>query len=119
VTLSIVPRERGLTIGLVLPPGVAPARSSLPGVIRAGRWTATYVAPPPEGIAWEASFRDVAPQRLGGLRVTIASSRFPEGAGWQQLPAWLPQQTAAWSATATWVVRPDIGPAIAPVPPLR
>jgi hypothetical protein len=118
LTLSIVPRERGLTVGLVLPPGITPARSSLPGVVRAGRWTATYVAPPPEGIAWEASFRDVAPERLGDLRVTIASSRFPGGAGWQGLPAWLPQQTAVWSATATWVVRPDGGP-IAPVPPLR
>ena len=58
------------------PPGSTPARSSLPGVSRLGRWTATFVAGPPKGIAWEASLRGAA----GGsqdvsVAVTSAASR--------------------------------------------
>ena len=64
ITLSVVPREPGLTFTFVLPPGVSPARSSLPGLVRLGRWSATFIAPPPEGISWEASFRGASPEQL-------------------------------------------------------
>jgi hypothetical protein len=119
LTLSVVPREPGLTVNFVLPPGVVPARSNFPGRRRLGRWTATFVAPPEEGIAWQASFHDVLREQLDQSRVTVVSSRLPGGNGWQSLPSWLPQETAVWSASATWVVPATSGPAIAPVPPLR
>ena len=38
------------------PSGLEPARSNLPGVVRLGRWTATYRAPTPEGLVFRASF---------------------------------------------------------------
>jgi hypothetical protein len=51
--------------------------------------------------------------------VAVTSHRLPGGAGWQSLPAWLPQERTVWSASATWIVDPFAPPAIAPVPPLR
>jgi len=117
--LAVVPREPALTLSFVLPSGITPARSSLPGVMRLGRWTDTYVAPPAEGIAWEASFSESTAEQLRNTRVAVTSNGFPGGAGWQQLPAWLPQDTAVWSATSTWIVPATSAPAIAPVPALR
>jgi hypothetical protein len=118
LSLAMVPREPGLIFTFILPEGVIPARSSLPGIIRLGRWTATFVAPPAEGLAWHASFPAPAAS-LENLRIAVSSSRFPGGTGWQGLPAWLPQDTAVWSANATWVLLPQVIPAIAPVPSLR
>ena len=119
VRISLVPREPSLSVSFVLPPGLVPARSNFPGVLRSGRWTATFVAPPPEGIAWEASFATVAPAQLAGVRVAVTSSRIPGGSGWQQLPAWLPQERTVWTAWATWVLDPSAPPPLEPVPPLR
>jgi hypothetical protein len=118
LTVTVVPREPGLTLSFILPAGVAPARSSLPGVLRLGRWTATYIAPPPEGILFRASVGSGDPARLAGIRIVVTSQRFPDGEGWQRLPPWLPQEHAVWSADAIWVVNPSALP-LAPVPPLR
>jgi hypothetical protein len=119
VRLSLLPAEPSLSISLVLPPGLVPARSNLPGVLRSGRWTATFVAPPPEGIAWQASFASATPQQLAGLRVAVTTSGVPGGTGWQRLPAWLPQDLMVWTAWATWVLDPSAPPPLEPVPPLR
>ena len=119
IAISVVPREPGLTVSFVLPPGVTPARSNLPGVQRLRSWTATFIAPPPEGIAWEATFRGPVGDQLRDTRIAVTSPRIPGGQGWQSLPGWLPQDTAVWSATATWIVSAASVPTIAPVPPLR
>lgn len=119
LTLTLVPQHAGLTASLVLPAGAAPARTSLPGVVRLGRWTATYVAIPSGGITWEASFRGVTEAALRDTRVVVTTSRVPGGGGWQSLPGWLPQDTAVWSASAAWVLAPPPPGAIAPVPALR
>lgn len=119
VALTAVPRRPGLAVSFVLPAGVTPARSSLPGALRLGRWTATFVAPPADGIAWRASFSKVDAGRLRDIRVVVTDSGFPGGAGWQRLPDWLPQERAVWTATATWVVPAGAGRALEPVEPLR
>ena len=80
-----------------------PARSNLPGIVRSGRWTATYVAPPPEGIAFRASFTGVTAERLRETRVAVTSRGVPGGEGWQRLPPWLPQDRMVWTVRATWV----------------
>ena len=119
VTLSVVPREPGLVASFVLPAGVVPARSSLPGVVALGRWTASYVAVPPDGVVFDASFRGAVADGLRETRVKISSARFPGGSGWQRLPSWMPRETAVWSGEAVWIVPVPPAPAIAPVPPLR
>ncbi|CAN5668220.1 hypothetical protein BH24ACI5_BH24ACI5_10530 [soil metagenome] len=117
--ISLLPKEPSLSISFVLPPGIVPARSNLPGVLRSGRWTASFVAPPPEGIAWQASFAGTTTAQLAGLRVAVTTSGVPGGAGWQRLPPWLPQDHMVWTVWATWVLDPSVPPPIEPVPPLR
>lgn len=112
---TVVPSEPGLTITFVAPAGMKPARSNLPGVVRADRWIASYVAPPADGFVWRASLNTVDAGRLADTRILVTSGRFPGGAGWQSLPAWLPQERTVWTASATWILTPQLEPAI----PLR
>jgi hypothetical protein len=115
--VTVVPRHPGLAVSFVLPEGVAPARSNLPGVPRLGRWTATYVAPTPEGLVFRATFGSPDAARLRDLRVIATALGPSDGSGWQP-PSWLPQSRTAWTAEASWIVAPFALP-IAPVPPLR
>lgn len=117
LTMTIVPQAASLAASFVLPPGIEPARSNLPGVISHGRWQATFVSIPAEGITWRASFPRGKESLLPATRAKVVSSRYPGGEGWQSLPAWLPQEHAVWSMTVTWILEPPA--AIAPVPPLR
>jgi hypothetical protein len=117
LTVTVVPRHPGLAISFVLPDGVEPARSNLPGVPRLGRWTATYVAPPADGLVFRATFSSPDAAPLRNLRVVATAMGPADGSGWQP-PAWLPQTRTAWTAEASWIVAPFALP-IAPVPPLR
>ena len=119
VSATIIPRRRSLAISFVLPAGLTPLTSSFPGAERLGQWTATFIAPPPEGIAWRSTFSAADARRLRDLRIAITDSGFPDGNGWQRLPDWLPQEHTVWTATATWVVDPATLAPVEPVPPLR
>jgi hypothetical protein len=118
LTMTIVPREPGLTAIFVLPEGIAPAGSNFPGLVtRAGRWRVVYAGVPMDGVTWRASFKAGLESRLSEARAAVVSPRFPGGTGWQSLPAWLPQQNTVWHADVAWVLA--AAPPIAPVPPLR
>ncbi|PYR93056.1 MAG: hypothetical protein DMF84_10635 [Acidobacteria bacterium] len=117
LTITIVPQAASLAASFVLPQGIEPARTNLPGVISRGRWQATFVSLPAEGITWRASFPRGKESALPAARATIMSARYPGGEGWQSLPPWLPQEHAVWNMTVTWILEPPA--AIAPVPPLR
>jgi hypothetical protein len=120
--VTVVPKEPGIVVIFAAPPDVAPARSNLPGVVRLGRWRATYVAPRPEGVVWRASFTQPGAAALRDTRVVVISGRFPGGGGWQRLPAWLPHGRTVWTASAMWILPtpPPAPPAgLEPVPPLR
>jgi hypothetical protein len=119
LTLTAVPLRRGLAVSFVLPSGVTPARSSLPGAPRLGRWTASFIAPPAEGVSWHASFAGIEVNRLRDVVIAITDSGFPDGVTWQRLPAWVPGERAVWSAAATWVVPAAQARPLEPVPPLR
>jgi len=119
VTISVVPKEAALSVSFVLPAGITPTSSNFPGVVRLGRWTATFYAPPPEGIAWEASFASETPDALKATRVAITSSGLPGAPGWQRIPVWLPQERMVWNGWFTWVLDPSAPPPLEPVPPLR
>jgi len=117
LTMTIVPQTPGLTATFVLPDGVIPARSNFPGTNARGRWRATYIGIPSDGVTWTASFKSGVEAKLPAAVAVIASSRFPGGAGWQSLPAWLPQEHAVWRMDILWVVPPPA--VIPPVPPIR
>jgi Peptidase family M28 len=109
LAVTVVPQEPGIVVTFAAPPGVTPARSNLPGVARLGRWRATYFAPRPDGVVWRAAFAGADAAALGGVRVVVTTGRFPGGSGWQQLPAWLPQERTVWTGTAMWVLTPPAG----------
>jgi len=115
LSMTVVPKEPGLTVQFVLPEGMTPARSNLPGAIASGRWRAVFVAVPPEGVTWRASFSGRQDPRLANAQAAVTSVRFPGGSGWQSLPAWLPQEHAVWQMRVRWLLEHPI----APVPPLR
>lgn len=117
LSVTVVPRLPGVAIAFVLPAGTEPARSNIPGILRGGRWTATYIAPPPDGVLFRAGFKPLAAAALHGLRVIATATSSPGGEGWTA-PPWLPAARTAWTAEASWVVAPFDLP-IAPVPPLR
>jgi hypothetical protein len=114
LSVTVIPKRPGLAITFILPAGLEPARSSLPGIDRRGRWTATYIAPPAEGIVFRASFGKIAPPALRDLRI---AATVQGGRDWPP-PAWLVEARTAWTVDATWIVAPFDLP-IAPVPPLR
>lgn len=103
VAVTVVPRRPGATVSFVAPAGLAPARSSLPGAPRLGQWTATFVAPPADGLVWRASFGSAAAPRAGEIRVVATEAAMTASAD-QPLPGWLPQDHAVWTASATWVL---------------
>jgi hypothetical protein len=104
LTVTVVPQETGLIATLVLPADDEPLRSNLPGLRQRGRWAATYVALPPEGIA----FRVVLDGAEGGpppeARLLLTTWRLPGGEGWQHLPPWLPQERAVWLGRAMYLL---------------
>jgi hypothetical protein len=120
LSVTVLPASPGLGVSFVLPAGLEPARSNLPGVTRLGHWTATYRAPTPEGLMFRASFGRQTPEgaaRLRELRVVATAAGSADGAIWEA-PAWLPSSRTAWTVEAFWIVAPFALP-IAPVPPLR
>jgi hypothetical protein len=98
VSVAVTPRQPGIIVTFVAPESVVPARSNLPGVVRRGRWAATYIAPPPSGLSWRASFGRTLPDALNHVRVVVT---VPWG---EHPPAWLPQERSVWSGAAAWVL---------------
>ena len=119
ISITAVPRRAGLAVSFVLPAGMIPARSSLPGATRLGRWTATFIAPPADGIVWRATFAAKDGGRLREIRIAVTDFGFADAPGWQRLPGWLPQDRAVWTANATWIVPADAPPPVEINPPLR
>ena len=117
LTMTVVPKEPGLTALFVLPEGITPARANYPGVATRGRWRAVYIGVPSDGVTFRASFKAGLESRLPGARAAVVSPRFPGGGGWQSLPSWLPQQNTVWDADVAWVLAATAP--IPPVPPLR
>jgi hypothetical protein len=113
LTMTITPQAPGLAVAFVLPEGVVPSRSSLPGIVARRRWRATYIAIPTDGVTWRASFKPGMETRLPATAALLRSQRFPGGGGWQSLPAWLPQEHTVWSMDVFWSL-----PVPAPIPPV-
>lgn len=105
LTMTIVPQTPGLAIAIVLPDGVRPARTNLPGIVSGRRWRAGYVNVPLDGFTWQASFTSGLESRLASTQAVVLSPRFPGGSGWQSLPSWLPQEHAVWHLDVLWVLK--------------
>lgn len=108
--------EGGQMVTFVLPPGVVPVRSSLPGELRDGWWTAAYAAAPAGVVSFTATVPARAAGQLGRIRVGLVSAALPGGTGWLRQPDWLGQERAVWYSRSLHLV-PVTG--LAQQPPLR
>ena len=99
ISVTVTPKLEGSLLTFVLPRGLVPTRSNLPGRLRDGRWVAAYAAPPPEGVTLRAAFSRYPPNAADGVRIAV---RMP----WRNhhLPAWMPQERTVWTGGATWVL---------------
>jgi hypothetical protein len=102
LTLTIKPREAGATLLVLLPAGVTPVRSSLPGVVRDGRWRAVYVAAPGP-LEVTLTLAAVHGGRLDEIRAGLVARALPGGSGPFGLPDWLSQQRTVWSARSVYL----------------
>ena len=109
-SITVVPTLEGSTVLFVLPRGLLPTRSNLPGRLRDGRWVAAYAAPPAEGVTLRTSFGSYPPDAAAAMRVAV---RMP----WRVMPDWIPQERTVWTGSATWVLR--LPTPVAPGPTLR
>jgi hypothetical protein len=112
MTVTVRPDDPSAFVTLMLPPGVEPVRSNLPGTISAAnnRWRSTFVAPPADGVVWRIVLPAGAEARLGETGVVVQSAG--------ERPEWLPRTRAAWSVRSLYVI--PVGPMLpAPVPGIR
>ena len=110
LTITVTPREPGLTVTFVLPPGVTPLGANLPGRPGPdGRWTAVFVSPPDEGLELHAFFDSAAAPALAGTTVALTSVALPGQPQGSRLPDWLTADRTAWHARAIYLVRPADG----------
>ena len=94
----------GATVLFTLPPGLTPTRSSLPGQLRGGAWTAAYIAPPPGQVVFTASFYRSDETRVPALRAGLRTTALPGGTGAAGQPGWLPVERATWDTRAVELV---------------
>ena len=105
-TISVVPGVRALGASFVMPPGLAPIRPNLPGIVRGGRWVASFGAMAMEGVAFRGFLHAKDEAQIDAVRVILHTSRLPGGTGWQGLPPWLPQERVVWYGEARFIVQP-------------
>jgi hypothetical protein len=98
--------EAGLLVLFVAPPGLVPHTSSLPGIVRDGRWMAAYAAAPAGTTLLSAVFPADAAARLGELRVGVVSRGLPGGDGWLRQPRWLGTARTVWHSRSLHLVAP-------------
>jgi len=95
LTVTVVPAVEALQARLELPDGVVPLRSNWAGLVRDGRWSAAYVAVPPEGTTFQLA---LAADRAGrGCEGQLLLRRpRPVDPVSGQVPPWLHRPGVAW-----------------------
>ena len=109
------PLLEGTAVAFLLPWGVTPAEANLPGTVTDGRWRAMVMPAPAAGVTLRLRLSQDSLSRMADARVVAIVRSVPGGVGWQRLPAWLPQETAAWFAESHFIL-PWPLPVIAPPP---
>jgi hypothetical protein len=117
LSVHVTPHEPGLIVSFVLPPGLVPLGANLPGrIAEDDRWTATFVAPPADGLEFRAFFEPSAAAVAGDAIVVVTSTNLPGRSREAPGPPWLTADRTAWRARATYLWKPAAVPPEAPVP---
>ena len=109
LAIGLVPLEPGLIVSFVLPPGILPLGSNLPGRVgRGDRWAATFVSPPSGGLDFRAFLDPASAEAAAGAIVIVTSPRLPDAGGGAGGPAWLTTDRTAWRTRSVYVWRPEV-----------
>jgi len=95
LTVTVAPMVEGLRTRLELPSGLVPLRSNWPGQVRGARWTAAYVAVPPEGATFHLALSADRAGRACEGRVLLRRLR-PVDPLTGRFPHWLDRPGIAW-----------------------
>ena len=90
----VSPAVEGLRARLELPPSVVPHRSDWPGLVRDGRWSASFAALPPEGLTFRLGLDASLAGRACGGRLLLRRPRPVEAAAGGA--RWLSRPGVAW-----------------------
>ncbi len=103
LAVAVVPAVEALRARLELPAGLAPTRSNWPGRTRGGRWSASYVAVPAEGVTFHLR---LPPNRAGRACVgqVLLRRLRPADPASGRAPAWLHRPGIAWEFQVVDVV---------------
>jgi hypothetical protein len=104
VETTAMPQLEGTGVAFLLPWGVTPVESSLPGAVTDGRWRAVMMPAPASGITLRVRLSQDSLSRISDARVVALVNGVPGGVGWQRLPPWLPQDAIVWSAESCFVL---------------
>ncbi|HEY3383307.1 MAG TPA: M28 family peptidase [Vicinamibacterales bacterium] len=107
--VRVVSSSSTATVSLWLPRGITPIRANPDGRDADGRWRAVFIAPPAGGVEFRVDLPAVTPGTLSDTHVAILDRGLPGGSGWEHLPAWLPQDAAAWTARSVYLQKLALG----------
>jgi hypothetical protein len=110
----------GTGVAFLLPWGVTPVESNLPGSMTDGRWVAAVIPAPAGGATLRVRLTQSSLSTMFDARVAAIVYGVPGGVGWQRLPPWLPQDTVVWRAESYFVLpwpTPTLPPVEEPVKP--
>jgi hypothetical protein len=105
LTLNItLTRHVVVTARIVLPPGVTPVASSLPGAVNHDRWIATALALPPGTDDVQMTFDGTQPAALQATVVLILVPSVPVGSQNGAMPSWPPSGPATWQQRSMFIL---------------
>ncbi|MEZ5318053.1 MAG: M20/M25/M40 family metallo-hydrolase [Vicinamibacterales bacterium] len=102
VSVTVTPRAL-VSLQILLPPGVAPSRSSLAGRVSRGRWTATYATVPEGGLTVGLTFDGLDAAALAEAAVVLTTATVPGASAPAEPPPWLSRERSAWTTRAVFV----------------
>lgn len=105
-----------LSVSFVLPEATVPTATSLPGRSVRGRWQATFVNVPREGLTWRATVPPSQGDALAATEVWMSVPELPGADAATGLPSWLSRERTAWNTAAITVVGLAPDEVFAPAP---
>jgi hypothetical protein len=107
IDVTVVPKEESLTLTFLLPAGVQPISTNLPGIMQGADrpWRAIYTAAPASGVAFRAEVPAALASRLSETTLIVSAPRAPSPDG-PRVPDWAPQERSDWVVRSRWILRP-------------
>lgn len=104
ITVTVMSPAAAL-IRLVLPRGIAPVSAAPAGVLSAGHYAISCLAPASASVTLRLSVRAAEEPALSDAVLVTSVAGLPGGQGRRNLPEWLPQDAVTWRARSVYLAR--------------